>query len=202
MMLGLTLVLACLLVAPATGFNSPRRGRLSTPPARMAEEPGSAMMPAIPSKAPFYRWLDQVAFPAASFPVCLLYVKPKVHDNEYLNNDKDTGCIIDEPWRTMAHPMIDFDAQATADAVLKVAAMPADSRAKPVITIARGMGGGKTRALETLRRLLLHRNGVLPLAITFNTNTPTPRPSWVPRAPFSTSTAARTRTCRRECCPP
>jgi len=75
--------------------------------------------------------------------------------------------------------MIDFDPKATADAVLKVAAMPADSRGKPVIAIARGMGGGKTRALETLRRLLLRRNGVLPLAITFNANSPVTLDSWM-----------------------
>ena len=30
------------------------------------------------------------------------------------------------------------------------------------------MGGGKTRALETMRRLLLRRDGVLPIAVTFN----------------------------------
>ena len=77
MMLGLTLVLACLLAAPATGFSSPRRGRWSTTSARMTAEPGSAVPPAMPSKVPFYRWLDQVAFPAAPFPVCPLYVKPE-----------------------------------------------------------------------------------------------------------------------------
>ena len=102
-----------------------------------------------------------------------------MHDKEYLNTVNDTGCIIDSPQRTMMHPLIDLDAQATADAVLKIAAMPAAVRAKPVIAIARGMGGGKTRALETLRRLLLHRNGVLPLAITFNTNSPLFYDSWL-----------------------
>ena len=184
MMLGPTLLLACLLVAPpATGFGSPRRGRWTTiTQARMAAEPDSAVMPAMPSKVPLYRWLDQVSFPAASFPVCPLYVNPEVHDIDYLNKVKDTGCIIDSPQRTMAHPLIDFDAQATADAVLKIAAMPAATRAKPVITIARGMGGGKTRALETLRRLLLHRDGVLPLAITFNSNTPLARDYWLETA--------------------
>ena len=70
----------------------------------------------------------------------------------------------------MAHPLIDFDAEKTADVVLEVASMPADARSKPVIAIARGMGGGKTRVLETLRRILLQRDGVLPLAITFGTN--------------------------------
>jgi hypothetical protein len=137
----------------------------------MAEEPGSAVAPAIPSKDPFYRWLDQVAFPAASFPVCSLYVNPGVHDLEFLDTVKDTGCIIDEPWLRMVNQLIGLDAQAIADAVFKVAALPAAVRGKPVITIARGMGGGKTRALETLRRSMLRRDGVLPLAITFNTNT-------------------------------
>ena len=107
MMLGQTLLLvARLLVAPAMGFSSPRRGRWIITQARMAAEPGSAVMPAMPSKVPFYRWLDQVAFPAASFPVCPLYVNPKVHGIDYLNKVNDTGCIINSPQRTMAHPLI------------------------------------------------------------------------------------------------
>ena len=152
--------------------SSSARAGIVAGPGKKGDAPGQA-------KAPLYRWLDQVAFPAASFPVCPLYVNPDVHGSDYLNTGKDTGCIINSPQRTMAHPMIDFDPKATADAVLKVAAMPADSRGKPVITIARGMGGGKTRALESVRRLLLHRDGVLPLAITFNTNTPLLYDSWL-----------------------
>lgn len=161
----------------AKGSKPPRRWFAAVP-----------VPPAMPSKAPFYRWLDQIAFPAASFPVSPLYVKPKVHDKEYLNTVNDTGCIINSPQRTMAHPLIDLDPQAILDSVLEIAAMPADSRAKPVIAIARGMGGGKTRALETLRRLLLRRNGMLPLAITFNTNTPLDRDYWLETAKKAGST--------------
>ena len=124
-----------------------------------------------PQKGLFYRWLDEVAFPVASFPVCSLYAKPGAHDLEYLDTEKDTGCIIDSPWITMANPMIGFDVQAAADQVLAVAAMPAGVRGKPAIVVARGMGGGKTRVLESVRRLLLHRDGVMPLALTFNGHT-------------------------------
>ena len=42
------------------------------------------------------------------------------------------------------------------------------------------MGGGKTRALETMRRLLLRRDGVLPMAVTFNGNSPVMLDSWLP----------------------
>ena len=94
--------------------------------------------------AVLYCWLDQVAFPAASFLVCPLYVNPGVHDREYLDTIKDTGCIMNSPQRKMAHPLIGFDAQATADTVLDIAAELADSRDKPAIAIVRGMGGGKT----------------------------------------------------------
>jgi hypothetical protein len=119
-----------------------------------------------------------------------LYVEPGVNDLEFLDTVKDTGCIINSPWRTMAHPLIDFDAQAIADVVLKIAALPEDSRSKPVIAIVRGMGGGKTRALETLRRLMLCRDGVLPLAITFNTNTKLDNDLWLEEAKDSGSREA------------
>ena len=168
--------------------SSLKRPRSSSARAGIVAGPGNGGDAPGQAKAPLYRWLDQVAFPAASFPVCPLYVNPDVHGSDYLNTGKDTGCIINSPQRTMAHPMIDFDPKATADAVLKVAAMPADSRGKPVITIARGMGGGKTRVLETLRRLLLHRDGVLPLAITFNANTPLDWDYWLETAKKAGST--------------
>ena len=153
----------------------------AAPLARVAAGPGSAEAPG-QAKTPFYRWLDQVAFPVEPFPVCSLYVKPGEHDLEFLDTVKDTGCIIDSPWITMASPLIGFDAQATTDAVLEVAALPEDSRGKPVIAIVRGMGGGKTRALESVRRLMLRRDGVLPLAITFNNNTHLDNDLWLEAA--------------------
>ena len=153
----------------------------AAPLARVAAGPGSAEAPG-QAKTPFYRWLDQVAFPVEPFPVCSLYVKPGEHDLEFLDTVKDTGCIIDSPWITMASPLIGFDAQATTDAVLEVAALPACPRGKPVIAIVRGMGGGKTRALESVRRLMLRRDGVLPLAITFNNNTHLDNDFWFENA--------------------
>ena len=42
------------------------------------------------------------------------------------------------------------------------------------------MGGGKTRALETMRRLLLRRDGVLPIAVTFNGDSHVMLDSWLP----------------------
>ena len=106
-----------------------------------------------------------------------------------LDTPEDFGCIINSPCLTMAHPLIGFEAEKTADAVLEVATMPADARAKPVIAIARGMGGGKTRVLETLRRILMQRDGALPLAITFNTNSPLDFDSWLKDAKGTGSVA-------------
>jgi hypothetical protein len=102
------------------------------------------------SELRFGPWLAST-FPEQEFPVSPLHLGGTgLQQLGLLDTVKDTGCIINSPWRAMAHALIDFDAEKTADAVLEVATMPADSRSKPMIVIARGMGGGKTRALETL----------------------------------------------------
>eukprot|EP01041_Mallomonas_annulata_P012482 gene12482-26273_t len=41
---------------------------------------------------------------------------------------------------------------------------------KPFHAVVKGMGGGKTRGLEEIRRELLLEEGVLPIAITFNSH--------------------------------
>ena len=77
---------------------------------------GTALQPGL--KKPFYEWLDEIAFPAETFPVSPLYLEPGVHFDEYLNTDKDTGCIMDDPERTMKHPIIDFDVAKAAELVI------------------------------------------------------------------------------------
>ena len=52
--------------------------------------------------------------------------------------------------------------------ILKLSKEPADSRQKALIGTVRGMGGGKTRVFEEIRRVLLLKYGVLPIAITYN----------------------------------
>lgn len=69
----------------------------------------------------------------------------------------------------LSAPLIDLPIEDIADMVLKTCDDWANDRAKALLAIVRGMGGGKTRALEELRRSLLREN-VLPLAITFNSS--------------------------------
>ena len=120
---------------------------------------------------PFDEWLE-VVFPLAKFPASSLYLEPGEHLGEYLNTDKDTGCVMDDPARTMANPMLDFDAEAASEKVVNSALSNVVGRGKPVFAIARGSGGGKSRTLEEIRRNLLRRDSdkVLPVAITFNHN--------------------------------
>ena len=68
----------------------------------------------------------------------------------------------------MSHPIIDFDVQGNCDMILKVARTPPKERSKPLVAVVRGMGSGKSRCSEEVRRALLKRPGVLPIGITFN----------------------------------
>ena len=77
-------------------------------------------------------------------------------------------CLIDRPEITMSHPVIDFNVERTCDDILVSAKVPPSYRIKPVLAVVRGMGSGKTRCFEELRRELLRRPGVLSLGITFN----------------------------------
>ena len=71
------------------------------------------------------------------------------------------GCIIDSPQNTMSIPLIDLDVKELVDIVIKTSKIKSDSRQKPVCATVRGMGGGKTRAFEEMRRMLLLQEGVL-----------------------------------------
>ena len=75
---------------------------------------------------------------------------------------------MDDPARTVPNPMLDFDVEAASEEVVNSALSNDFGRGKPVFAIARGSGGGKSRTLEEIRRNLLHRDKVLPVAITFN----------------------------------
>jgi hypothetical protein len=101
-----------------------------------------------------------------------------MHLDEYLNTDKDTGCIMDDPARTMAHPIIDFDVEKASELVIQSAQSDIVGRGKPVFAIARGSGGGKSRIEEEIRRNLLRREKVVPVAITFNGNSGIDLDSW------------------------
>ena len=97
-------------------------------------------------------------------PLWFAYIFPwnisSAYYGETTQNDRNR-CLIDAPEVTMSHPIIDFDVHRTCDIILK-------SAKEPVFAVVRGMGSGKTRCFEEIRRELLKRPGVLPLGVTFN----------------------------------
>ena len=78
------------------------------------------------------------------------------------------GCIMSNPTVAMAIKMIDFNVSANAKNIVEVSKDKPDGRTKRVFGTVRGMGGGKTRAFEALRRRLLLDEGVFVLAVTYN----------------------------------
>lgn len=88
--------------------------------------------------------------------------------NDNVDGRKDPGCLINNPKSTMRQPLIAFDVSRAVEEMKKIAGMELDNRNKPVGAILRGIGGGKTRALEEMRRFMLNTDDVLPIAITFN----------------------------------
>lgn len=74
------------------------------------------------------------------------------------------GCIINNRLKTMSIPLIDFDVKKQVDILIETSNLESDSRSKAVCAIVRGMGGGKTRAFEEMRRMLLLREGVFVLS--------------------------------------
>eukprot|EP01041_Mallomonas_annulata_P012646 gene12646-26630_t len=78
------------------------------------------------------------------------------------------GCIMDDARNTMLIPLIDFDPTYYTKQILESSRVIPDNQKKPFYATVKGMGGGKTRGLEKIRRKLLLEVGVLPLAITFN----------------------------------
>ena len=83
----------------------------------------------------------------------------------------DKTYIMTNPEETMGHPFLPSDApfsiEEEAQRVVDMSKERPHPR-KPVLAIVRGMGGGKTRLLEELRRQLLVQRKVLCLFITFN----------------------------------
>jgi len=122
----------------------------------------------VSDKLSFPVWLREVfRGQISALQVSPLHVDPKrVH--EILNTWQDAGCIIDDPSRTMAHPMLGFDVEEASQKILDASKERPNPRFKSVVAIARGMGGGKTRSMEEMRRNLLRRKTILPIAITFN----------------------------------
>eukprot|EP00971_Amphidinium_carterae_P338007 6475142-Amphidinium_carterae.1 len=103
---------------------------------------------------------------------------------EYINVLADTPgmAIINAPGKSLEVPLITFNASFWAERAKEVMADRQDFRSKKVLATLRGVGGGKTRALEEMRWELLGED-VLPLAITYNSGM-----NFTPAAEFSWST--------------
>ena len=87
-----------------------------------------------------------------------------IHPEEEMEKNNATvidvpGCIIDKPLKTMSIQLIDLDVESLADTLIAASKMESGPTAKPVCATVRGMGGGKTRAFEETRRVLLMREG-------------------------------------------
>ena len=99
-----------------------------------------------------------------------IYLSKNHNRKDYIESLKAQKnlAIIDDPSARLANPLISLDPVKWADVVMQQAQLAPGTRAKPLLATVRGMGGGKTRALEEIRWELLQKPGVLPLAITFN----------------------------------
>lgn len=87
------------------------------------------------------------------------------------NSNPDPSCLIDSPQITMANKYLDVNVDQLITNVFKTAALTPGERSKPLLATVRGVGGGKTRCLEEVRRDLLLKDGCLPIGITFNLRT-------------------------------
>ena len=106
------------------------------------------------------------------------------------------GCIIDEPKYAMSIPLLNLNPSALIQTVLTAAEIEPSTRRKPLCATVRGQGGGKTRALEEIRRAILcTRPNVLPIAITFNHKSECSFDSWsaveTPQLYYALSLVAR-----------
>jgi hypothetical protein len=95
-------------------------------------------------------------------------------DEVVLGSADDFGCVMNNPKENMAIPLLGYSAEDMCEIIMSDAvAVAPDPRDKPISSIIRGKGSGKTRCIESCRRHMLHTmNDTLPLAITYNNNSP------------------------------
>jgi hypothetical protein len=111
-----------------------------------------------------------------------VYYKPPLDRIEYVACLEHVA-IINRPTEKLEFKHITSNAAEVADEAMRIAELEPDTRSKPVLGLVKGTGGGKTRALEEIRYELLAKDGVLPLAFTFNSNM-----NFSPKVEFAWST--------------
>eukprot|EP01041_Mallomonas_annulata_P008130 gene8130-16693_t len=87
-----------------------------------------------------------------------------------INRCEVPGCILENAIDKMSMVLTDFDPVYYAKEILKTSRIAQGPRWKPFHAVVKCMGGGKTRGLEEIRQELLLEEGVLPIAITFNSH--------------------------------
>jgi hypothetical protein len=112
-------------------------------------------------------WIAQVFSNQQVLPLYYSEDLTGVNRTHSTNYTTDLGCIIEAS--NMYNKMIDFNATKAVDELIKGTDKRLDVwRDKPLFAMVRGSGGGKTRTLMEIRDECLRREGVLPIAITFN----------------------------------
>ena len=111
-----------------------------------------------------------------------IYTSPLPEHAAYVACLRDHNmAIMDNPVDKMGNEVISFEAERLVATVMDIAEISPGSRFKPLLGVVCGMGGGKTRLIEELRRALLMMRErcrkpslglrpvlVLPFAFTFN----------------------------------
>ncbi len=91
--------------------------------------------------------------------------------SEYVGKD-DVEQLCLGNVRILSNPLLGFDINKATTDIIKVFNQEPGSRTKAIICTVRGQGGGKTRALEEIRREFVNNHhDVLTMAITFNHHT-------------------------------
>eukprot|EP01041_Mallomonas_annulata_P014440 gene14440-30725_t len=114
----------------------------------------------------FQHFFDMMFKDDIPLPILLMKNVPQ----EELNKYDVPGCIMSNAADTMSMTLTDFDPAYYAKAILATSRSVPDQRGKTFHATVRGMGGGKTRGFEEIRRELLLEEGVLTIAITFNSS--------------------------------
>jgi hypothetical protein len=100
-------------------------------------------------------------------PPLNLYTKDKrSHDIDDMNDGRVS--IIDSPYETTHNKLLSFNVKDQCDRLLDSCDVTPGPRSKPLHYTFKGVGTGKTRVFEEIRRYLMTQDGVLVIAITFN----------------------------------
>ena len=83
-----------------------------------------------------------------------IYIRP----DQKLFEGGNFLCIMDDPNYKMSLPLIDFDMNRNIKTIID-SSKEAPGGRKSMCGTVRGMGGGKTRAFEEMRRHLLQKEG-------------------------------------------